>query len=46
MVGIDHAKARFPSAYNKWFDENLEEAARWGVDRVPGVPSDPDVPSG
>ncbi len=46
VVGIDHAKARFPSAYNKWFDENLEEAARWGVERVPGVPSDPDAPSG
>ena len=46
VVGIDHAKARFPSAYNKWFDENLEEAARWGVEKVSGVPSDPDAPSG
>ncbi len=46
IVGIDEAKARFPSAYNKWFDENPEEAVRWGVSRVPGVPSDPDAPAG
>ncbi|HCU72815.1 MAG: hypothetical protein CL790_03695 [Chloroflexi bacterium] len=46
VVGIDEAKLRFPSAYNKWFDENPEIASRWGVKRVPGVPADPDDPSG
>ena len=46
VVGIDEAKLRFPSAYNKWFDENPELASRWGVKRVPGVPPDPDEPSG
>ena len=44
--GIDEAKLRFPSAYNKWFDENPELASRWGVKRVPGIPADPDDPSG
>ena len=46
VVGIDEAKARFPSSYNKWFDENPAAAARWGVSRVLGVPSDPDHPAG
>ena len=46
VVGINEAKLRFPSAYNKWFDENPALAARWGVGKVPGVPSDPDAPSG
>ena len=46
VVGIDEAKARFPNAYNKWFDDNAEDASRWGVSRVPGVPGDPDAPSG
>lgn len=46
VVGIDEAKARFPAAFNKWVDENQAEAARWGVYKVPGVPSDPDAPSG
>jgi vancomycin resistance protein YoaR len=46
VVGINEAKLRFPSAYNKWFDENPELATHWGVSRVPGVPSDPDAPSG
>ena len=40
IVGIDVAKARFPRAYNEWFDENPEEAARWGVGRLPGVRSE------
>ena len=46
MVGIDVAKAEFPNAYNKWFDEHPDEAALWGVERIPGVPSDPDQPAG
>ena len=46
VVGIDEAKARFPTAFNKWVDQNQEEAARWGVSKVPGVPSDPNAPSG
>ena len=46
IVGIDEAKARFPAAFNTWVDENPEEAARWGVSKVPGVPSDPNAPSG
>ena len=46
VVGIDEAKLRFPSAYNKWFDENPELASRWGVKRVAGIPADPDDPSG
>ena len=46
VVGIDEAKARFPAAFNKWVDENQEEAARWGTTKVPGVPSDPDAPAG
>ncbi len=46
VVGIDEARERFPVAFNKWVDENQEEAARWGATKVPGVPSDPDAPSG
>ncbi len=46
VVGIDVAKARFARAYNEWFEENPEEAARWGVGRVPGVPSEKDAPFG
>ncbi|MCY3747670.1 MAG: VanW family protein [Chloroflexi bacterium] len=46
IVGIDEAKARFPAAFNKWVDENQDEAARWGVSKVPGVSSDPDAPAG
>lgn len=46
VLGIDEARARFPIAFNKWVDENQEEAARWGATKVPGVPSDPDAPSG
>ena len=46
VVGIDVAKAKFPRAYNKWFDENPEKAATWGVGRIPGLPSDPDAPAG
>ncbi|MCY3895130.1 MAG: VanW family protein [Chloroflexi bacterium] len=46
VVGIDEARARFPVSFNKWVDENLEEAARWGATKVPGVPSDPDAPAG
>ena len=46
VVGIDVAKARFARAYNEWFEENPEEAARWGVGRVPGVPSEKDDPLG
>jgi vancomycin resistance protein YoaR len=46
VVGIDEAKARFPVAFNKWVDANAEEASRWGVSKVPGVPSDPDAPAG
>lgn len=46
IVGIDEARERFPVAFNKWVDVNQEEAARWGATKVPGVPSDPDAPSG
>ena len=46
VVGIDEARARFPAAFNKWVDANQEEAARWGANKVPGVPADPDAPSG
>lgn len=46
VVGIDEARERFPVAFNKWVDNNQEEAARWGATKVPGVPSDPDAPSG
>ena len=46
VVGIDVAKARFPTQYNEWFDENPEDAARWGVTRAPDVPEDPDAPAG
>ena len=46
VVGIDVAKKRFPSEYNEWFDENPEDAARWGVSRAPDVPTDPDAPAG
>ena len=46
VVGIDEAKARFPAAFNKWVDANQAEAARWGANKVPGVPADPDAPSG
>ena len=46
VVGIDEARARFPVSFNRWVDENLEEAARWGATKVPGVPSDPDAPAG
>ena len=46
LVGIDVAKARFPAQYNEWFDENPEDAARWGVDRAPDPPPDPDAPAG
>ncbi len=46
VVGIDVAKARFPEQYNEWFDENPEDAARWGVDRAPDPPPDPDAPAG
>ncbi len=46
VVGIDEARERFPVAFNRWVDENQEEAARWGATKVPGVPSDPDAPSG
>ena len=46
IVGIDIAKERFPHAYNTWFDKNPEQAAQWGVSRIPGVPGDSDEPSG
>ena len=46
IVGIDEARERFPVVFNKWVDDNQEEAARWGATKVPGVPSDPDAPSG
>ena len=46
VVGIDEARARFPAAFNKWVEENKDEAARWGVSKVPGVPADPDAPAG
>ena len=46
IVGIDEARERFPVTFNKWVDDNQEEAARWGATKVPGVPSDPDAPSG
>ena len=46
IVGIDVAKARFPTQYNEWFDENPDAAARWGVTRAPDVPDDPDAPAG
>ena len=46
IVGIDVAKERFPTQYNEWFDENPEDAARWGVTRAPDVPTDPDAPAG
>lgn len=46
VVGIDEARERFPVAFNKWVDDNQEEAARWGATKVPGVPSNPDAPSG
>lgn len=46
VLGIDEARARFPVAFNKWVDDNQEEAARWGATKVPGVPSDPDSPAG
>ena len=46
VVGIDEARERFPVAFNRWVDDNREEAARWGATKVPGVPSDPDAPSG
>ncbi|MYD92843.1 MAG: hypothetical protein F4Y02_03960, partial [Chloroflexi bacterium] len=46
VLGIDEARARFPVAFNRWVDDNQEEAARWGATKVPGVPSDPDAPSG
>ena len=46
VVGIDVAKARFPEQYNEWFDENPEDAARWGVQRAPDPPPDPDAPAG
>lgn len=46
VVGIDVAKAKFPEQYNDWFDENPDDAARWGVDRAPDPPPDPDAPAG
>ena len=46
IVGIDEARERFPVTFNKWVDENQEEAARWGAIKVSGVPSDPDAPAG
>ena len=46
IVGIDEARERFPAVFNKWVDDNQEEAARWGATKVPGVPSDPDAPAG
>ena len=46
VVGIDEAREKFPVTFNKWVDENQEEAARWGTTKVPGVPSDPDAPAG
>ncbi|MBM4437404.1 MAG: VanW family protein, partial [Actinobacteria bacterium] len=46
QVGIDVAKDKFPIYYNKWVEENPEEAARWGALKVPGVPSDPKAPAG
>ncbi len=46
IVGIDQAKERFPTSFNTWVDKNPDEAARWGVTRVPGAPSDPSAPSG
>ncbi len=46
VVGIDVAKAKFPTQYNEWFDENPEDAARWGVNRAPDTPPDPDAPAG
>ena len=46
VLGIDEARARFPVVFNRWVDDNQEEAARWGATKVPGVPSDPDAPAG
>ena len=46
VVGIDEARAKFPASFNKWVDENQDEATRWGATKVPGVPSDPDAPAG
>ena len=46
IVGIDVAKAKFPTQYNEWFDDNPEDAARWGVTRAPDAPADPDEPAG
>lgn len=46
IVGIDEAREKFPARFNKWVDENPEEAARWGTTKVPGVSSDLDAPSG
>ena len=46
VVGIDEARERFPVSFNRWVDENQEEAARWGATKVSGVSSDPDAPAG
>ena len=46
VVGIDVARAKFPTKYNEWFDDNPEDAARWGVTRAPDVPEDPEAPAG